>query len=526
MLSTEELATLTLKSPFVYEYGDAPYFKRCLNEFPLHFFVRYRASKDDPSQHRWSRLLEVVDRRPPRTADADAATTTPPPPTVAPLSWKEKFFFIALRVEGEDKCVELPRLSSKLPTAAEVMDYCARRAESQLRAGARREGEADADDVTGVTARAQLPTAREMAEMRAFRQTHIVNHRWTPEEVEAMREQNERMGRVGACSAPIRLTVTSLHNMRLETELGIASSRHVTGHTATAMERRSSTQLSFSGRANSPATPQSPAQPQGLWGSGSSLADLTATPLPPGTPLESSPLLSQEVLQRWEESKRDAESFYAYVSDDNRSAYMTKIAQITLKNYERNKLDRLRGIANEKRLDRRGNLLESGGLWIVDDEVRAQLARRYQIEQDGEAGTAGGGDAKKNATEAPTDDTATRETASPPVSEEDRMVQRFMAWRKTQDFSFASVPDEFMATVDEDAVEDDTAGAQRPPASTRSPELLLMDTSPQRVASQLLHKAASSMLKRPSSARASLAHSQGSSTSLESEPPKKFARRA
>ncbi|ESL11257.1 hypothetical protein TRSC58_00997 [Trypanosoma rangeli SC58] len=150
MLSTEELATLTLKSPFVYEYGDAPYFKGCLNEFPLHFFVRYRASKDDPSQHRWSRLLEVVDRHSPHADAASASTTTTTTP-VAPLRWREKFFLIALRVEGEEKCVELPRLSSKPPTAEEVMEYCARRAESQLREGNRRETEVDANDVAGVT---------------------------------------------------------------------------------------------------------------------------------------------------------------------------------------------------------------------------------------------------------------------------------------------------------------------------------------------------------------------------------------
>ncbi|ESL11761.1 hypothetical protein TRSC58_00481 [Trypanosoma rangeli SC58] len=340
-----------------------------------------------------------------------------------------------------------------------------------------------------------------------------------------MREQNERMGRVGACSAPIRLTVTSLHNMRLETELGIASSRHVTGHTATAMERRSSPQLSFCGRTNSPATPQSQTQSQEFSGSGASLADLTAATFS-GASLESSPLLSQEVLQRWERSKRDAESFYAYVSDDNRSAYLTKIAQITLKNYERNKRDRLRGIANEKRLDRKGNLLESGGLWIVDDQVRAQLARRYQIEQDGETVTVSGGEAKRNVTEASDNDTATRETAQPPLTEEDSMVQRFMAWRKNQELSFASVPDEFMSIADEDAVEDNTAEAQRPPASTRSPDLLLMDRSPRLVASQLLHKTASSMLRRPSSFHVSLAHSQNSLKGKGSEPPKKVARRA
>ncbi|KEG05770.1 hypothetical protein DQ04_18581000, partial [Trypanosoma grayi] len=247
LLSDEELATITLKSSFVYEYGDMPYFRRCLNEFPLQFFARYRANKDDPSQHRWSRILEVVHRQSGSSnnnGDVAAASAT-----AAPLKWKEKQFLIALRVEGEDKCVELPRLSSKLPAAEEVMAYCARRAEQQLHTA---NGNAE---VLGADARSQLPSAQEIQKMKVFRHGVIVNHQWTPEEVAAAREQNERIGRVGAGSAPVRLTVTSLHNMRLETELGIASSRHMTGPTAMALERRSGSDLALhSGRrAESPA---------------------------------------------------------------------------------------------------------------------------------------------------------------------------------------------------------------------------------------------------------------------------------
>ncbi|RNC30983.1 hypothetical protein TcCL_Unassigned06497 [Trypanosoma cruzi] len=90
MLSTEEIATITLKSPFVHEYGDTPYFRRCINEFSLQFFVRYRTSRDDPSQHRWSRLLEVVDRHTHGTDAASTSTAT----KVTPLQWKEKLFLL------------------------------------------------------------------------------------------------------------------------------------------------------------------------------------------------------------------------------------------------------------------------------------------------------------------------------------------------------------------------------------------------------------------------------------------------
>ncbi|KEG09131.1 hypothetical protein DQ04_05751000 [Trypanosoma grayi] len=266
---------------------------------------------------------------------------------------------------------------------------------------------------------------------------------------------------------------------------------------------------------------------QGGWGSGgASLADLTAAP---------SPLLSQELQQRWEESKRDAESFYAYVSNEHRSAYMTKVARITLKNFEENKRDRLRGIANEKRLDRKGNLLESGGLWIVDDQLRAQLARKYQMEQDGEvtATTAASGDAKKGGGETPGEDATARDTASAPVSEEEAMLQRFMAQRKSQELSFASVPEEFMSIDDDVAVMGAQDGGDETPrlrSTARSPELLLLCSRPRIVASQLLHHAASSTAKRSlSSSCASLdvlGHSQGDVIPTGDEPPRKMVRHA
>lgn len=517
LLTDEELAVITLKSPFVYEYGDMPHFKRCLNEFPLQFFARYRASRDDPSQHRWSRILGVVDRHSGSAASNDAhknnnnnnssnANTNdgdgeggernkdsrgaaPVQVAVDPLKWKEKHFFIALRMEGEDKCVELPRLSSKLPTMEEVTDYCARRAESQLRSrntGVNKNNNSDDDSLDGVTARSELPSAQEIAKMKAFRQNHIVHHQWTPDEVEEVRRRNERIGRVGVGSAPVRLTVTSLHNMRLETELGIASSRHATGHSAAAMERR--TELSTATFAND-------AGSQGSFGRAGavSLADRNS-PTPP-----TAPPLSQEMCRRWEESKQEAEQFYAYVSNEDRSAYMKKIVKITQSNYEQNKRDRLLGIANEKRLRREGNLLESGGLWIVDDRARAELALKYKMEQDGEMAVAVGRDGEKKNTSAPKEggkDTGAETAARAPLREEDVMLERFMTHRKAQELSFASVPEEFMSISNTDAVDAHDDAVPRHPPVTQSPKLLVMHADSRFVVSQLPHTAARSVLRR------------------------------
>ncbi|KAH9597877.1 hypothetical protein LSM04_004281 [Trypanosoma melophagium] len=589
LLSEEELSAITLRSPFVYDYGDMPYFGRCVNEFPLRFFVRYRASRDDPSHHRWSRVLEVVHRQSDNNSsngnntinsnnNNNNSTTSS---EVCPLKWKDKHFFIALRVEGEEKCVELPRLSSKLPTAEEVMAYCASHAE-------REKDEKDPPSkgimvndgidiaLESSTARAQLPTRREIQQMRSFRQSTLIQHTWTPEELAEMRERQAQFGPIsGVGSAPVRLTVNTLHNMRLETELGIASSRRATGHTAMALERRtepvllnrnSQTQtIGITARGTTGSLSQSQSQGGGGFVSGTSLADLAPIPLSPlspqfsqemgGTPSISSPVLSQKFLERWEESKQCEDYFYAYVKDERRSAYMSKITRITQQNYELNKRDRLRGIDNEKRLDRKGNLLESGGLWIVDDQRRAQLAHKYQMEQDGEtAGTTGGNDGKKTTVDKTTEDATMKDNGNnttaiptpPSLREEDAMLQRFISERKSQELlSFASVPDEFMDI--ETATTTTTVGVapsslteengmealqrQLPSTSTRSPELLLLGASPRVVTSQLVHQVVSSSMRRAATYSSSpTEHVEGTQSAARSvvgeQPPRKVARHA
>nr|CCC49072.1 conserved hypothetical protein [Trypanosoma vivax Y486] len=542
VLPHDDLDALTLRSPFVYEYGDAPHFMHSVNNAPVCFFARYRSNKDDSNEHRWSRVLEVI----PRSVGVHGkvhADGVKDSLTVVPLKWNKKQFFIAFRIEGEEKCVELPRLSKVLPTEDEVLAYCARAAEGQLYNSAM---ESDKDKRTSELAhlspRQMLPNAVEIQHLRAYRLSAIVNRRWTPEDIALAREQNERMGRVGASAAPVRLTVTSMHNMLLESQLDIASSSRAVGHVAAAMERRNSVRFSQCST-SSPMTPTGVSPAVGSTQTLSSATQLSgeanvmcsaaakSTDVSSGVTLADltsgmHPALSSEVIQeslrRWEESKRDEDRFYAYVSDKDRSAYMKKISRITQQNYEKNKRDRLFGIANEQRLDRKGNLMESRGLWIVDDDLRSQLAKKYKEELDDEtaAGATSAAVGKKKA-----DNSSNTEASGSgdvggtllPVSEEEAMVERYRKHQQKQqpqDVYIDLVTEEFLnhrgvgsdASVIVPCDSDnpntnllaDNVTPLVPPA--KSPEMLLTGSSSRMITSQLLHRAVCRLaLKRLSS---------------------------
>lgn len=517
IISKEELSAITLKSSFIYEYGDLPHFMSCINSFPLHFFVRYRSSKEDPSQHRWSRLLKVVRREVPAVGgsinsnvndsngDVSGAGGGTSSTNIVPLQWREKKFLITLSVEGEEKYVDLPRISLQLPSENEVMSYCARHVELEAN------DTGDVEVERSSRARDQLPSAHEIQKLREFRRNVIENHRWTPEEVAQAREQNELMGRVGASCAPVRLTVASMNNMLFESKLSIASSRRAVGHLAAAMERRNAVRLPHSSSSVS-ATP-----PQTVAGTGSQLTNVSQCDMggieSQGTTQfdeervpEVDPQVLQEMVKAWGESVRHGEEFYKYVSNKDRSAYLTKIATITQNNYEKNRQDRVRGIANEKRLDRKANLVESGGLWIVDDKLRAKLAQNYRQEQDGEAGVGhveASVDGKKgnDSRKLPGGLNALDDTKGQTVGKEETMLQRFMRYHKEQELSFASVPDSFVDEVTGDNLSLSTSRGKDAQHDTdglntalgkavigHSPELLSLSSNPQVVTSQLLHR--------------------------------------
>nr|CCC91511.1 conserved hypothetical protein [Trypanosoma congolense IL3000] len=517
LLNEQELSVITLKSPFVYEHGDLSRFMQCMNGFPLQFFVRYRSSQEDPSQYRWSRVLKVVRRQ---AAVATTGVNAGPNPSLAevgssapvvPLRWKEKKFLIALVVEGEEKCVELPRLSSNLPTEKEVIAYCVRRAGRDV------EGENEGDTQERSALRKQLPTSDEIQKLRAFRQKIIENHQWTPEDIEQARELNEEMGRVGASSVPARLTVNAVSNMQLESQLSIASSHRAVDHLAAAMERRNA--VSFprlqsqlpAGAIQSQAPLSLESQLTGDHQYGIAISGLDGSPqLLRGQTPELPPNVLQEVMKRWEECARHEEKFYRYVSNDERSAYLNKIASITQRNYEKNKQDRLRGIANERRLDRKSNLVESGGLWIVDDKLRAQLAAMYRSEQDGEAAaavTSAEGRVRNGKKDLRAREDAGNGAKESYTDEVEAMVQRFKRHYERHQLSFVSVLNGFTCPEDNDSLSTTTGAredgfgesgehkgatvAHGAPTTGRARELLFLSSNPKMVRSQLLHRVAS-----------------------------------
>ncbi|KAG5483334.1 hypothetical protein LSCM1_04881 [Leishmania martiniquensis] len=135
------------------------------------------------------------------------------------------------------------------------------------------------------------------------------------------------------------------------------------------------------------------------------------------------------------------ESFYQYISDESRSANLNRLAEITKRNSETNARNRRRGIANERRLERKGNLLESCGLWITDDKERASKAEDYVKAQAGEASSAKKNDESATAASALTGDTASGDGAGAAKNAEDVFVEWFKAYHDAQRLSFADCAD-------------------------------------------------------------------------------------
>eukprot|EP00796_Vickermania_ingenoplastis_P008970 gene8970-6293_t len=142
------------------------------------------------------------------------------------------------------------------------------------------------------------------------------------------------------------------------------------------------------------AAPTGPRRPSTLLGdSGMTLSAQAAADMMLGSHPSSPDMLRQqitpEVIQQWETTRRNAESFSQYINDPQRRAYLQTAVRITEANRQENKKRRLLGMQNEKKLHRSGNLIESGGLWVTDDEVRAQKAVSYSNRASGAGGEDG-----------------------------------------------------------------------------------------------------------------------------------------
>ncbi|KAK7201673.1 hypothetical protein NESM_000232200 [Novymonas esmeraldas] len=183
-------------------------------------------------------------------------------------------------------------------------------------------------------------------------------------------------------------------------------------------------------------------------GDGASLlqSQLSVSQTPPPPPVSQPPADAAVGLSQHLSQLRAAEdSFFHYISDEKRSAYLNRLADITKRNSDTNANNRRRGIANERRLERKGNLLESRGLWVTDDKERAGKAEDYVKAQAGESSStankkdesAAATAAAAAASSAVTRGGTTGDGADTGKSAEDSFVERFNAYRAAQSLSFA-----------------------------------------------------------------------------------------
>ncbi|KAG5509423.1 hypothetical protein JKF63_06733 [Porcisia hertigi] len=154
----------------------------------------------------------------------------------------------------------------------------------------------------------------------------------------------------------------------------------------------------------------------------------------PGTQMPSGSLSS--LSQHLSHLREAEESFFHYISDESRSAYLNRLAEITKRNRDTNTRNRRRGIANERRLERKGNLLESCGLWITDDKERASKAEDYVKAQAGESSSTKKNDEGATAAGALAGGDAAGDGADTARRNEDAFVERFKAYYDAQRISF------------------------------------------------------------------------------------------
>lgn len=317
MLSERELAVLTLRAPYIHEHGDRPYFMHETNSVAsqlkeppyLGFFIRYRSTHGEASKYRWSRVSKVVfledcarqqQRTSPVSVNGGAVTEerhdgggggsggTRPTLTIQTecsaananaetkqsntVVWRNKLFWIALIVVGEESPVYLPQVSHRLPTEEEVLQFCAYQsltnpeevfssvepAGNAAAAAAQREGgrepqqrpHGDSEDGGGIgidsgsgsgvgsgpaqggpadtamtspniVARTYLPTALQIQKLRDFREERLTRHTWTAEEAEEAAALHAKYSSrtTGAAAAPMATAMVKVQNLQLETRL-------------------------------------------------------------------------------------------------------------------------------------------------------------------------------------------------------------------------------------------------------------------------------------------------------------------
>ncbi|KPA77279.1 hypothetical protein ABB37_07172 [Leptomonas pyrrhocoris] len=368
-----------------------------------------------------------------------------------------------------------------------------------------------ADAPTSLNPRVFVPTHRQVELLRQYKKQHFTHHQWTEEEIEQSKVLRQRYSSIGVAAAPVR-TVAYEHEHRVverkqrtaatataapasqvrnlleevevtqdplsehQTARGDDHPRTHTQH-ATSSAARTPTSPSatvylhdaplspflprsvlrlqqqqqyrpaataFADRASSDEQPFSAAMPGAHPSASSYSSQLDASSQTQGAETLSS--LSRHLSQL----RAAEDSFYRYISDEKRSHYLNRLANITLRNSATNAQRRRRGIANERRLERKGNLLESRGLWITDDKERAKQADDYVKTAVSGSSDAQKSDEKRAAKNAVAGSAGAGESSATTSSAEDAFVEKFKAYHDAQRISFADCADDLLSGTDAD----------------------------------------------------------------------------
>jgi hypothetical protein len=226
------------------------------------------------------------------------------------------------------------------------------------------------------------------------------------------------------------------------------------------------------------------------------------------TPQLTLPLLSQRTLslegkmtedehRRWVEAKRNEDLFSKYVSNPDRTMFLSLLATKTKENSLLNAVSIVRGAENEKKLQRKGNLVDSGGLWITNDEERLRTAKAHldaeEAKKAGEEEKDRKGDKKKDdKKEAPVAKAVIKEINTPLMDEQ--VLQMCLKPSHSVHEVCDSLPEDFLEEV--------VSTSSLPPVTEFdgstppmvSPNILIASRSP---SMQLVHQSASMSDRRP-----------------------------
>lgn len=273
----------------------------------LNYFVRYRIKKDDPSLHRWSRIERVVllsdVQRERELRQQHASASSSSSPRRDSIVWKEKRFFVALKIVGEEEVVLLPRLSAHPPTEQEVLAFCSREARDRpenifrthVAPSAFTTDYNDNNNNNGELV-AYLPTSEQVAKMAIHRRNVLERHTMTEEELAEVRRRMAPYAREAAATAPLQCTIMQQRSKQQQPGGVLVGLPTIALSSGDDWQANSVDTTPFSSQATT--LQFSASQPGGGGGLVSPAASQSARPLPPSSPLPSSPFLPKKMYHR------------------------------------------------------------------------------------------------------------------------------------------------------------------------------------------------------------------------------------